>query len=38
MFSPFPGYPPDAPQSIAYSPYPALFTPPFHYKNPVTGK
>ncbi len=38
MFSPFPGYPPDAPQSVAYDPYPALFTPPFHYKNPVTGK
>ena len=38
MFSPFAGYPPDAPQSIPYDPYPALFTPPFHYKNPVTGK
>ncbi len=38
MFSPFPGYPPDAPQSVAYDPYPALFTPPFHYRNPVTGK
>jgi hypothetical protein len=38
MFSPFPGYPPDAPQTIPYDPYPALFTPPFHYKNPVTGK
>lgn len=38
MFSPFPGYPPDLPQSIPYDPYPALFTPPFHYKNPVTGK
>ena len=38
MFSPFAGYPPDAPQSVAYDPYPALFTPPFHYKNPVTGK
>jgi hypothetical protein len=38
MFSPFPGYPPDAPQSIPYDPYPALFTPPFHYRNPVTGK
>jgi SnoaL-like protein len=38
MFSPFPGYPPDEPQTIPYDPYPALFTPPFHYKNPVTGK
>jgi hypothetical protein len=38
MFSPFPGYPPDMPQSIPYDPYPALFTPPFHYANPVTGR
>jgi hypothetical protein len=38
LFSPFPGYPPDAAQSVAYDPYPALFTPPFHYRNPVTGK
>jgi hypothetical protein len=38
MFAPFPGYPPDTPQSIPYDVYPALFTPPFHYKNPVTGK
>jgi hypothetical protein len=38
MFAPFPGYPPDAPQSVPYEVYPALFTPPFHYRNPVTGK
>jgi hypothetical protein len=38
MFSPFAGYPPDLPQSVRYDPYPALFTPPFHYVNPVTGK
>jgi len=38
MFSPFPGYPPDAPQSVKYDPYPALFTPPFHYRHPVTGR
>jgi hypothetical protein len=38
MFSPFPQYPPDAPQSVKYDPYPALFTPPFHYRNPVTGR
>ena len=37
MFDPFAGYPPDMPQSIAYQPYPAQFTPPFHYKHPVTG-
>jgi hypothetical protein len=38
MFSPFPGYPPDLPQSVDYDPYPALFTPPFHYVHPVTGQ
>ena len=38
MFDPFPGYPPDMPQSVDYQPYPALFTPPFHYRHPVTGR
>ncbi|HEU4626847.1 MAG TPA: nuclear transport factor 2 family protein [Steroidobacteraceae bacterium] len=38
MFDPFPGYPPDMPQSVAYDPYPAQFIPPFHYRHPVTGK
>jgi len=38
MLSPFPGYPPDLPQSIAYDVYPAQFIPPFHYPHPVTGK
>jgi hypothetical protein len=38
MFAPFAGYPPDLPQSVAYDAYPALFTPPFHYKHPVTGR
>jgi hypothetical protein len=38
MFAPFPNYPPDRPQSVDYDPYPAPFTPPFHYANPVTGR
>jgi hypothetical protein len=38
MFAPFAGYPPDMPQSIPYEVYPAVFVPPFHYRNPVTGK
>ena len=38
MFDPFPGYPPDMQQSVAYAPYPAQFTPPFHYRHPVTGR
>jgi hypothetical protein len=38
MFAPFPGYPPDMPPSVDYAPYPAQFTPPFHYRHPVTGR
>jgi SnoaL-like domain len=38
MLSYFPGYPPDLPQSVKYDPYPAPFVPPFHFRNPVTGR
>lgn len=29
--------PPDAAPSVDYANYPAVFVPPFHYENPVTG-
>jgi hypothetical protein len=30
--------PPDMPPSVKYEVWPSVFIPPFHYKNPVTGR
>lgn len=38
IFAPYDRLPPDAPQSVEYDPYPAAFVPPFHYRNPVSGR
>ena len=31
-------FPPDGPPTTKYKPFPNIYVPPFHYKNPVTGK
>jgi hypothetical protein len=31
-------FPADRPPTVLYKPFPDIFTPPFHYSNPVTGK
>jgi hypothetical protein len=38
IFAPYERLPPDGPQSVPYDPYPAAFVPPFHYRNPVSGR
>ena len=32
------GLAPDAPPTVKYGAFPEVFLPPYHYKNPVTGK
>jgi hypothetical protein len=36
--APIKGFPPDQPPSVDYKTFPDVFLPPYHYKNPVTGK
>jgi len=36
--APIPGLPPDQPTTEEYKLYPDVYVPPYHYKNPVTGK
>ena len=36
--APIKGFPPDQPPSVNYKTFPDVFIPPYHYKNPVTGK
>jgi hypothetical protein len=38
IFAPYDRLPPDRAQSVTYDPYPAAFVPPFHYRNPVSGR
>ncbi|HZF31590.1 MAG TPA: nuclear transport factor 2 family protein [Gammaproteobacteria bacterium] len=38
IFAPYDRLPPDRAQSVPYSPYPSAFVPPFHYRNPVSGR
>jgi hypothetical protein len=38
IFGEYARLPPDRPQSVAYAAYPAAFVPPFHYRNPVSGR
>ena len=38
IFGEYGRLPPDRKQTIPYAAYPSAFVPPFHYKNPVSGR
>jgi hypothetical protein len=38
LLGPFEKMPPDRPPSTQYQTYPGVFIPPFHYRNPVSGR